>query len=264
LSWILAGISQNEVLKESLVFKGGTALKKAYFGNYRFSEDLDFTVTQAISEKDLSYHIKEACHYATKCIAEFAPNPVILCERYQEKLPHTHGQIAFTVRTRLPWHREPYVCVMIEVTKDERVMTRPQLKQLFYDYESDFPYKILTYSLEEIVSEKLRAILQNVKKLHEVGWTRSRARDYYDLWRILSVHKADINRKEILDILPHKCSGKNVFWKTPEDFFNEPYLKSIRSSWNKWLNPLVPNIPPSEVVLEELRVLLNDILLSPK
>ena len=43
LSWILAGITEVETLRDSLVFKGGTALKKCYFGDYRFSEDLDFT-----------------------------------------------------------------------------------------------------------------------------------------------------------------------------------------------------------------------------
>lgn len=42
LSWILAGITQVEALQNSLVFKGGTALKKCYFGDYRFSEDLGF------------------------------------------------------------------------------------------------------------------------------------------------------------------------------------------------------------------------------
>lgn len=34
LSWILAGITQVEILRNSLVFIGGTALKKCYFGNY--------------------------------------------------------------------------------------------------------------------------------------------------------------------------------------------------------------------------------------
>jgi Nucleotidyl transferase AbiEii toxin, Type IV TA system len=43
LSWILAGIGQVEALRETLIFKGGTALKKCYFGDYRFSEDLDFS-----------------------------------------------------------------------------------------------------------------------------------------------------------------------------------------------------------------------------
>jgi predicted nucleotidyltransferase component of viral defense system len=31
--------------KENLIFKGGTCLRKCYFPNYRFSEDLDFTCT---------------------------------------------------------------------------------------------------------------------------------------------------------------------------------------------------------------------------
>lgn len=35
LSWILWGIQSVPELKKSLVFKGGTALKKIYFRNYR-------------------------------------------------------------------------------------------------------------------------------------------------------------------------------------------------------------------------------------
>jgi len=38
LSWILAGVSEIPLLHQSLVFKGGTALRKCYFGDYRFSE----------------------------------------------------------------------------------------------------------------------------------------------------------------------------------------------------------------------------------
>ena len=42
LTKILYAISKSE-LKNKLAFKGGTALNKAYFNYYRFSEDLDFT-----------------------------------------------------------------------------------------------------------------------------------------------------------------------------------------------------------------------------
>src|SRR5437667_3653357 len=45
LGWILAGINANEELAEGWVFKGGTCLKKCFFETYRFSEDLDFTLT---------------------------------------------------------------------------------------------------------------------------------------------------------------------------------------------------------------------------
>lgn len=37
---LLHEISQNELLRSSLVFKGGTCLVKAYTGYYRFSEDI--------------------------------------------------------------------------------------------------------------------------------------------------------------------------------------------------------------------------------
>src|SRR5580704_2366419 len=45
LGWMVAGIFQDAELSRSFVFKGGTCLKKCFFETYRFSEDLDFTVT---------------------------------------------------------------------------------------------------------------------------------------------------------------------------------------------------------------------------
>jgi len=47
LGWALAGIYAHEELRDSWVFKGGTCLKKCYFETYRFSEDLDFTISDA-------------------------------------------------------------------------------------------------------------------------------------------------------------------------------------------------------------------------
>ena len=48
LGWLLAGIANNPVT-DRWAFKGGTCLRKCWFETYRFSEDLDFTV----SEEDL-------------------------------------------------------------------------------------------------------------------------------------------------------------------------------------------------------------------
>ena len=65
LSWVLAGISAAPELRETLVFKGGTALKKCYFGDYRFSEDLDFSAREGVPVGDaLAGHIVEACETA--------------------------------------------------------------------------------------------------------------------------------------------------------------------------------------------------------
>lgn len=47
LLWMLAGIYPGDALRSILMFKGETALKECYFGDYRFSEDLDFTAVRS-------------------------------------------------------------------------------------------------------------------------------------------------------------------------------------------------------------------------
>lgn len=43
----LIAVAEEPTLASTLVMKGGTALKKLYFGDYRFSEDLDFSCVDA-------------------------------------------------------------------------------------------------------------------------------------------------------------------------------------------------------------------------
>lgn len=61
LGWLLAGIANDAELFEKWIFKGGTCLKKCYFETYRFSEDLDYTLTDAnhIDEKFLADRFKK-------------------------------------------------------------------------------------------------------------------------------------------------------------------------------------------------------------
>ncbi len=56
---VLMGIYSNLYFKEKLVFKGGTCLKKCYFEDYRFSEDLDFTVLDSIDKKKIISNLSD-------------------------------------------------------------------------------------------------------------------------------------------------------------------------------------------------------------
>lgn len=47
ISWVLWGIARNDYLSKNLIFKGGTCLKKIYFEDYRYSEDMDFTLMES-------------------------------------------------------------------------------------------------------------------------------------------------------------------------------------------------------------------------
>lgn len=52
LAWFLCGLSESD-LRPALAFKGGTALKRCYFSDYRFSEDLDFTLRQPLAFEEI-------------------------------------------------------------------------------------------------------------------------------------------------------------------------------------------------------------------
>jgi len=51
LTWILHAIAASP-LQGKLVFKGGTAINKMYVSEYRFSEDLDFTILDSETTND--------------------------------------------------------------------------------------------------------------------------------------------------------------------------------------------------------------------
>jgi hypothetical protein len=112
--------------------------------------------------------------------------------------------------------------------------------------------EVRVYALEEIVAEKLRAILQHVERLEERGWSRSRARDYYDLWRVLEVHRDRMDLSDFPSFLREKCAVRNVGFDGPEDFFQERMLTYVEKTWDQWLGPLVPNLPSYKTVIGEL------------
>ena len=64
LAWFLCALAQSD-LRELLAFKGGTALKRCYFPEYRFSEDLDFTLLSTTTFEDIQKRL-ESVYAAVK------------------------------------------------------------------------------------------------------------------------------------------------------------------------------------------------------
>ncbi len=253
LSWILAAIGRHETLSETLVFKGGTALKKCYFGNYRFSEDLDFSTLPGVPlGRDLETAMDAVCRDATQMIDEYAPVP-IQWERYTEKDPHPGGQEAFALRAQLPWQRQPQTRMLVEISVDEQVLRTPCRRGVIHDYGEPIEVELQVYTLEEIIAEKLRAILQHQEKLEERGWARSRARDYYDIWRILGAYRDSLDLNGFTSLLKEKCQARNVDFHVAADFFKEKMLSYVERTWDQWLGNLVPQLPSFESVMSGLR-----------
>ncbi|MBI4241828.1 MAG: nucleotidyl transferase AbiEii/AbiGii toxin family protein [Candidatus Rokubacteria bacterium] len=262
LSWILAGINQVDVLRDTLVFKGGTALKKCYFGDYRFSEDLDFTAVGSVpTGAAMDSAIRDTCAAAVKLLDPYAPVEIVY-ERHVERDPHPAGQEAFDIRARFPWHRRPQTHIMVETVTDEKVLKPTIRRPVLHEYGEPLEVQVAVYSLEEIVAEKLRAILQHLRSLERRGWVRSRARDYYDLWRILGTYRDPLDISGFESFLREKCALKDVTFSGPESFFPKAMLTTVEKTWKQWLGPLVPKLLPYKTVIEELRPQVAALLAS--
>ncbi len=262
LSWMLAGIAACPELKDTLIFKGGTALKKCYFGNYRFSQDLDFSIRENSETRyNLNELIEKSCIMATNMAQEAThENISFISQPYTEKRPHPEGQKAFAIQARLPWHRDYFTKVYIEISYQELVLLPPNLRPIIHSYNETLEASLYVYPLEEIVAEKIRALHQFAKKLHERGWGRSRVRDYYDLWRIFSDYRNELDLDLLPTLISKKCFHKDVTFTSVNTIFQEALMNNARTEWQTWLLEVVPDLPDYEKVMYELKNFLNTVI----
>ncbi len=257
LSWVLAAIGEYPSAKESLIFKGGTCLKKCYFGEaYRFSEDLDFTTDSEIDDGFLDQCVQKIIDTANRLSTNQGEAVLFSWELYEEKMPHPFNQRAYTLRAQFPWHRTPLTKIKIEISRDEKLVFPTQEKNIIHEYGESFSQKIRTYSLEEILAEKYRGILQNLERLKAKGWVRSRVRDFYDVWRILKDFRNNIKLGGFREAFIQKCEIKNIEFNDSQQFFmNSDYLGRIKRDWDQYLSNLIIRLPSFEEIIKELPLL---------
>jgi predicted nucleotidyltransferase component of viral defense system len=171
LAWFLAVLAESDV-KRVLAFKGGTALKRCYFGDYRFSEDLDFTLLQPVPFDE----IKKRLEWVYRVVRE--NSGIAFAYDREDRDSHTNSH-TFYLKYAGPLPTENDV--KVDITIQEKLVDPPQDRPVLRGYEefSDVPEgrKITVYTLEEIVTEKTIALADRA---------RNEPRDLYDLWYLTS------------------------------------------------------------------------------
>lgn len=251
LSYALAGIMAVSELAGTFVFKGGTSLRKAWFADYRLSEDLDFTCAAGVCT-DLRRRMEAAAAHAVRLLAPYGSFDVAV-STYPVRDPHPGGQQAFRLHVRFPWQSRPLCTVKVEVTADEPVALPPVGLPLLHVYDEPLVVRLQCYALEEVVAEKLRALLQTKARLEQRGWARPRSRDYYDLWQLLCRREATIDPGAVRRILPDKCRVRNVAFESVDDFFADQLLERARADWHGDLRRVAQEMPDFDVMLAETR-----------
>lgn len=256
LSHVLAAIYQNETLDSTLVFKGGTALRKAYFAEYRFSVDLDFTAVGGPRGMELDEAISAVARATKDLLRERGPFDVSWSRR-PEKSPHPTGQEAFRMQVRFPWQSGALCVIKIEITTDEPVLLPPVRRELLHVYDESVRTELLTYPIEEIVAEKLRTPAQAMKRVDEGKWARNCARDYHDLWYLFSLPGDAFDPAIAASILSRKCDIRDVRVDAIDDVFPVAIVSEAERQWESSLADLVRPLPAFDLAMEELRARLK-------
>ena len=253
---LLSAITAEPTLASTLVMKGGTALKKLYFGDYRFSEDLDFTGVDSPKGAALEKALRSVATRATATMS-VSGQFIVAVERVVHRDAHPGGQEDFVFRVQFPWQRQPLCTVKVEVTADEPVLLPTISRPILHGYGEDLPGEVRAYAIEEIVAEKLRSILQSEARRVARAWVRPRCRDYYDLWRVLGTYGEALDRDAVRRILPEKCAVRGVSFSTVDDFFAPGLVALVADSWEGDLGGVVAELPTSAEVISALRKFLR-------
>jgi len=235
LAWFLATLAESE-LTAILGFKGGTALKRCYFGDYRFSEDLDFTLTAPVAFEDLRARLKPV--YAAVRDA----SGIIFGLDREDRQAHANSY-TFYLRYEGPLPRGSDV--KVDVTLREKLVYPLENRPILRGYEefTDIPDNRLlpVYSLEEIATEKTLALADRA---------RNEPRDLYDLWHLTS--NAGIN----LGMLAHAMRQKLEFRGKPcEGLANAIRAKEarLRALWDARLGYQMAALPEFDEVFREVQ-----------
>lgn len=261
LSYLLAGIFAVDEFAEYAVFKGGTALRKCYFGEYRYSEDLDFSTRNLHnwSAAQLEHLLSAACD-AARDLAEGIEAPYTFTAQPQtHRVDRTTMQHNLKVAVEFPTGAT--LPIKFELTQVEPVVMLPEHRQLIHGFEGEtLDVGLPTYSLDEVVLEKLRAFLQTAANLERRSWT-NRSRDLYDLWWLWN-QKAPVDWDQLREPLAQKAAARDVAFSGPDDFLVPRVLQSYRDGWDVRLVNVVPELPPFDAALLALRQILAAVFTS--
>jgi len=197
LSWFLAGMSETP-LTNLFAFKGGTAIKKCYLPDYRFSEDLDFTLREDVAFNVIQEHLAHVFESVVH-----ASGIKLQISRHDR---HSHDNCrTFFLGYEGPLPGTAVKEVKVDITIREQIVfpiaLQPVLKA--YDEYVDLPddAKIGVYSVDEIATEKIVALLDPA---------RNEPRDLYDLWYLTTNGLA--NPADLIEAIHLKMNFEERKW----------------------------------------------------
>jgi len=222
ISWILWGIYNHGILKGALIFKGGTCIKKVFIEDYRYSEDIDFTLDPSLEKTLSDEEIYKAFYEIFGSIKEAANIDLSIPEDSKEV--HESGSIKFFIEYIGPLGGKSDR-IKTDIGKGEKLEFEVVKKLMLNDYvdlEEEEKVTITSYSLEEIVIEKMAALMG-----------RTIPRDLYDFEYLTNTKGIELQDVFIEFQLKAEHKGQD-----PKEFVQKVTVKEkiFEKAWTKNLS----------------------------
>lgn len=226
LTYVLKVLAENQnPLLPHLALKGGTCLKKVYFGKTgRFSMDLDFTSVDIRPNKfksELRLLLDQHEHHGISFAIE---EEWSRDNSYGAVLEYSHAWNSGKFQIEVSFREYPVLSVVELALLDE----------VYFRYCEFGPFKVPCLHKEEILAEKIRASFQRI-----------RSRDLYDLYLFATRARSyDASKVRTLAVL--KC------WNSRDPFEPSRLLGRIseeRYDWSDLQRLVRHNVLPSEKTL---------------
>lgn len=228
--WVIYGLFTVSSLKDTLFLKGGNALRKGYFEQTRFSNDLDFGIPNDISQDELLKEINSVCSFIQeKTGITFIQQDNKVEEKFTASEAPIPGLRVYEARV---YFNDFYgdanylrIRISMDITRFDKVLLPIQTRKLIHPYSDadELITDIRCMKLEEIIATKLKCVLQ-----------RQHAPDLFDYVYSINLMGGSMDRTELVTTLIQKTifernpqALKKILINTSFDFFREFWDKGI-------------------------------------
>ncbi len=210
ISRALVDLFQNKLVAESLVFRGGTALNKLYLNPpARYSEDIDLVQMEPTPIGPVLDAIRDSLSWLGEPKRKLTERSAKLIYKYTT-FEGEPAKLKIEINTTEHFHVHPLQSFPFEVISE------------WYEGHGD----VKTYTLEELMATKLKALYQ-----------RRKGRDLFDWWHMLTQELVDISTT--LSLFEKYCQheGETV---TRALFEKNMTLKRTHKDFCLDMHPLLP------------------------
>ena len=129
--------------------------------------------------------------------------------------------------------------VKVDISRSEQLVFEPVINDVFIGYSDLEEHQLLSYTLEEVLVEKMRAVMQ-----------RMQARDFYDIWYLLEQHGMDANF--YVSEFESKCKSKDLIHTDFPKKLDER-LPQYKGRWKSSMSEQIKHLPDFYKVEREVQ-----------